>query len=299
MSANQLSHRGIPVTTTTDELESFLHVLLYYAVRYIRSNLPKLEVGNWIEDFFDSFTFKNGQYSCGHMKSTIMKHTGLLTIDKHSPPTLLKFGSPMDYLLGCLTVRFLAFYRVQAYEAAQSGAAPPISSNILTLPTVPAPFARQYSKKNFRALEPRGIDMQPTEEEYRRAEEMKDHETMLEELSRSLQQPWPQDDKVGDRVPVDWVPARLIGPVAKTHLTSDSTPAKKQKTDQTPDFIPDNLHSAPPSLDQAPQKTTATDSKPAGRYSAAATGKGRRGVNSVERTPNLGLDGRGEVYFVS
>ncbi|EJF59451.1 hypothetical protein DICSQDRAFT_24536, partial [Dichomitus squalens LYAD-421 SS1] len=36
-----------------DELESFFYVILYYAVRYLRSNIGDGVIGTWIHTFFD------------------------------------------------------------------------------------------------------------------------------------------------------------------------------------------------------------------------------------------------------
>ncbi|TBU26657.1 hypothetical protein BD311DRAFT_601956, partial [Dichomitus squalens] len=36
-----------------DELESFFYVILYYAVRYLRSNIDDGIIGEWIYTFFD------------------------------------------------------------------------------------------------------------------------------------------------------------------------------------------------------------------------------------------------------
>ncbi|EJF59486.1 hypothetical protein DICSQDRAFT_21808, partial [Dichomitus squalens LYAD-421 SS1] len=56
-----------------DELESFLYVIIYYAVRYLRSNLEGHAVGNWIDTFFDTYGVTRDAYTCGDKKIATIK----------------------------------------------------------------------------------------------------------------------------------------------------------------------------------------------------------------------------------
>ena len=129
------------VVAIPDELESFFYVLLYYAIRYLRSNC--LDVGNWIEDFFDSYTLQAGEYKCGSTKSTTMRsfEKGMLALDSTANlPVQLRFNSPMDDLLSTLLERFQAHYRVEAHEAMKRNAKKLQSSvNQLPLPSPQSP----------------------------------------------------------------------------------------------------------------------------------------------------------------
>ncbi|EIW52973.1 uncharacterized protein TRAVEDRAFT_135109, partial [Trametes versicolor FP-101664 SS1] len=69
--------KNTKVVETSDELESFFHVLLYYAIRYTRSNCK--DVGAFIEAFFDSYTVDDGKYECGTKKLNTMKGIMKLT----------------------------------------------------------------------------------------------------------------------------------------------------------------------------------------------------------------------------
>ncbi|KAI0660085.1 hypothetical protein C8Q70DRAFT_1105556 [Cubamyces menziesii] len=93
-----------------DDLESFIHVVLYHAVRYLRSNCE--DVGEFIENYFDAYTLQNGVYTCGVNKLLTMKLNGYLQIkDK----VRLEFGSPMDAIFSQLLPLFKAYYAVQSY----------------------------------------------------------------------------------------------------------------------------------------------------------------------------------------
>ncbi|KAH9884211.1 hypothetical protein C8Q73DRAFT_627066, partial [Cubamyces lactineus] len=93
-----------------DDLESFVHVVLYHAVRYLRSNCEN--IGEFIESYFDAYTLQNGVYTCGVNKLLTMKLNGYLQIkDK----VRLEFGSPMDSIFGQLLPIFKAYYAVQSY----------------------------------------------------------------------------------------------------------------------------------------------------------------------------------------
>ena len=91
------------VVEIADDLEAHFYVLLYHAVRYLRSNCTN--VPNWIEDFFDVFTIDDGQYKCGHKKDNAITK-GELVIKSGTP---LEFNSPMDALLCQLVQAFRAF----------------------------------------------------------------------------------------------------------------------------------------------------------------------------------------------
>ncbi len=65
MSANSLSNPW-RVISVEDEMESFFHLLLFYAIRYLPHNCK--DVGMFMEEYFDGFTKENGQYFCGLAK---------------------------------------------------------------------------------------------------------------------------------------------------------------------------------------------------------------------------------------
>ncbi|TBU56062.1 hypothetical protein BD310DRAFT_824556 [Dichomitus squalens] len=71
MSAHALNdpHRRIVIQ---DELESFFHVLLYYAIRFLPHNLQDSCVGKFLADYFDDYSTYEGYYICGRAKHDAM-----------------------------------------------------------------------------------------------------------------------------------------------------------------------------------------------------------------------------------
>ncbi|KAI0710954.1 hypothetical protein C8Q76DRAFT_624510, partial [Earliella scabrosa] len=55
-----------------DELESFLHVIIYHSVRFLESNLDSRDVRLFLRDYFDSFSPSSAGYRCGTVKATAM-----------------------------------------------------------------------------------------------------------------------------------------------------------------------------------------------------------------------------------
>ncbi|KAI0631772.1 hypothetical protein C8Q77DRAFT_1128759 [Trametes polyzona] len=116
MSVAVLTDHGKPVETT-DELESFFHVLLYYAIRYLPSNCSN--VGRFIENFFDSYHCSDaGQYSCGSRKRDVMTGQTKLTTDEvrlntdEVIPVILKFdSSALNDIIDTVLTWFNAHYR--------------------------------------------------------------------------------------------------------------------------------------------------------------------------------------------
>ncbi|KAI9059025.1 hypothetical protein FKP32DRAFT_1680157 [Trametes sanguinea] len=59
-------------TTVEDEIEAFFHVLLWYAVRFVRHTLPQPSVEPFVREFFDTFK----RYSSGEISpSDLKEHT--------------------------------------------------------------------------------------------------------------------------------------------------------------------------------------------------------------------------------
>ena len=97
MSAHALNdpHRRIVIQ---DELESFFHVLLYYAVRFLPHNLADQKVGRFLYEYFDGFSPDDEGYRCGQVKLNAMVNgvIGIRTYHGEKDPTrtYLKFLWP-------------------------------------------------------------------------------------------------------------------------------------------------------------------------------------------------------------
>ena len=81
-----------------DELESFFHVLLYYAVRFLPHNLADQKVGRFLHEYFDGFSPDDEGYRCGEVKHNAMVKgfIDLRTYNGYEDPTRtsLKFLWP-------------------------------------------------------------------------------------------------------------------------------------------------------------------------------------------------------------
>ncbi|PIL33430.1 hypothetical protein GSI_04052 [Ganoderma sinense ZZ0214-1] len=82
-----------------DELESFFHVLLHYAIRYLPHNLKASEVGRFLHDYFDAAGVNSdGIFCCGKTKKAAMRY-GVIDVseyngDRDSQNTTLRFFWP-------------------------------------------------------------------------------------------------------------------------------------------------------------------------------------------------------------
>lgn len=70
MSAHALIDPHRPLTVQ-DELESFFHVLLYYAIRFLPHNIRPIDVAHFLVSYFDS-GYKYDEFICGTKKFTAM-----------------------------------------------------------------------------------------------------------------------------------------------------------------------------------------------------------------------------------
>ncbi|KAH9895622.1 hypothetical protein C8Q73DRAFT_444295 [Cubamyces lactineus] len=121
MSATLLNHHE-KAAEICDDLEAFFHVLLYYAVRYLKSNLTQKEVGDFIDEYFDQFLYYK-QWRCGYRKQEVLKY-GLLQTGEAAD---IEFGSPLDDLFATLLPWFQGNYFVQEYKAFLEQASSPTS----------------------------------------------------------------------------------------------------------------------------------------------------------------------------
>ncbi|KAI0645294.1 hypothetical protein C8Q79DRAFT_1120001 [Trametes meyenii] len=100
-----------------DELESFFHVALYAALRFLPHNCLDADVGRLLHDYFDAYQMTQKGYTCGQMKLASMQ-CGQISFIKGDQLTEIRFfaspGSPEEHplnaLLGELLTWFKAYY---------------------------------------------------------------------------------------------------------------------------------------------------------------------------------------------
>ncbi|KAI8976342.1 hypothetical protein BD414DRAFT_539335 [Trametes punicea] len=204
-----------------DELESFMHVLLYYSVRYLHSNCQ--DVAEYIESFFESYTLHDDIYTCGLKKLTSVKTCGRLELKDDSP---LKFHSPLDTVFKRLLPWFKAHYKVQAYQTKESEIPSPSRGNETSIQSFLAPLSSTPDELDVvDDLDPSVVSdsddeevpegpPRPTPKEEKRAACVASHKSMVGVLSQAIHSTrWPAGDKVGDRVPHDYQPKYPVGQV--------------------------------------------------------------------------------------
>ncbi|OJT13253.1 hypothetical protein TRAPUB_10188 [Trametes pubescens] len=107
MSVSYVRNPSLPVGVA-DELESFLHVLVYYGVRYLRHTLEGA-VTMFIIDYFDTFQVLNGDKTrCSSSKINAVTH-GVICVDE----SVLKFKTEkgsLDHPLNELLQRWLSLF---------------------------------------------------------------------------------------------------------------------------------------------------------------------------------------------
>ena len=76
MSVYASNYPGHP-PSIADELESFLHVMIYLAVRFLRAR--SLNVWDFVDSYFEDFRLSDGRMTCGYLKQNIIQ-TGSLEL---------------------------------------------------------------------------------------------------------------------------------------------------------------------------------------------------------------------------
>ncbi|TBU40237.1 hypothetical protein BD309DRAFT_900258 [Dichomitus squalens] len=205
MSVNLLL-RPSEYSSVPDELESFFHVLLYHAVRHLRSSCD--DPWSWIDQYFNNYSGPNRMYTCGK-KSIAIEVTGEL--ETLHPEMPLLFDSPLDIIFTEMLTRFKARYKVLNYDFSKA-ALPPVSPAISEPPeSLPSPYPIYMRPPRVLDEEDARIqaeiaaelanwtppDNTPSAEERRLASELADHVFVLGLFERVLRDAdWPEDDRL-------------------------------------------------------------------------------------------------------
>ena len=231
MSVNLLENTTQPVNIY-DELESFLHVLVYYSVRYLRSNCPSPD--SWIDNYFVVCGSHN--VYTGGFKSLAVKNDGFL--NTHVPEGPLLFDSPMDRLLATLLKSFRAHYEIRHFEIHQAlspSPSPSSSGKGSPVDARAALAARNFIPKMRPEDDPElaayiaelksavRADNAPTEEDRRLASRVADHSFILEYIAKLLRRKdWPDDDRL---------PEHSASPAPVSEIQSESESDRESRSD--------------------------------------------------------------------
>ncbi|OSD00215.1 hypothetical protein PYCCODRAFT_1460318 [Trametes coccinea BRFM310] len=230
-----LSARALAIPTKTigvkDEMESFFHVLLYYAIRYLPTNCP--DITPYMYDYFDGYTVRRSQYTVGWAKRHAMDTGRLVPDDSYNlrfltslpgeagtpPPSLHPINEFIDELLAMLKAQ----YALYGLESANSG---PIRAASPTTTKAPTTGTSQglYSEKGKAWIssvlanaedsdDESGPSSQKKEELKRIAAPLTKHSKMVRRflvpfMLRQEGKPWPSEDKIADQMRADYDPTK-------------------------------------------------------------------------------------------
>ncbi|PIL32454.1 hypothetical protein GSI_05156 [Ganoderma sinense ZZ0214-1] len=211
-----LLSRGSPRVELPDELESFFHVLLYYALRYVRSaNASGLTIANFLESYFDVYGLdRDGRYICGVEKCLTIEMGRIQVVCG----TILRFDNPLDRLFANLLSWFRARYIVLAHEQQNSELVdqqPSASTGSDVDPRPPSDAVLdEYGPRedNLKAWlappEPFSAvgEIEVSEAERKLAQRLDTHDQMLLLLLSSLRERWPPQ-RAADQIPATWTPS--------------------------------------------------------------------------------------------
>lgn len=226
------------VVETSDELESFFHVVLYYGVRYLVSNCA--DVGSFIKRFFDSYIVEDNVYLCGKTKRTSM-FFGELKLDNSTTKDLV-FNSPLDVFFSHLLQLFKAHYTVANYDKAQlePEQAPPTPRPIVPLPQIRSSIFKWLddSDDDEASGQDEGLsgrdDTSITPAQRTLASKVQQHQCMLKALKTAMKAVWPP----GDRVMGDNVELQKLKPLPAVTSIQPTGSNKRRRTGKPPVSAP-------------------------------------------------------------
>ncbi|EIW53020.1 uncharacterized protein TRAVEDRAFT_134722 [Trametes versicolor FP-101664 SS1] len=238
------------VVETSDELESFFHVVLYYSVRYLVSNCA--DVSCFIKNFFDSYNLNNHEYLCGKTKRVTMT-TGQLLLDDSTDEDLA-FSSPLDGFFSKLLKLFKAHYIVTKYDKSKPKKPLPKPRLFIPMPQPKASIAQWLNDDSDDDAETSeedegiagGDDPSIAPAQRALAAKVQRHQCMLKALKAATTAVWPK----GDRVIGDNVELQKLKPVPAVASSQDQPtvtgPNKRRRTGKTPVSAPIlSINSAP------------------------------------------------------
>ncbi|EJF59442.1 hypothetical protein DICSQDRAFT_172040 [Dichomitus squalens LYAD-421 SS1] len=257
---------GIP-----DELESFLHVIIFLAIRFIRSNCTLSVVHSFINDYFDGVTNQGrNRYTCSETKISTIKQARL----RHGNVKIAFMGGaerlgkddqplegdghphhPLRDLLADLLKLFQARYAVEEWEARsaqvarakQTATASPLPSLLPTVASRDGDYQRPPSEIQALNIKRSGArkakkanvlsePTKPSEETFEEAEKLDSHDAVLEVFEDYVNSPeivWPLDDKVEDELQGHQHPD-LSANAEWARSTMQSTMLPTRKVDEQP-----------------------------------------------------------------
>ncbi|KAI9062369.1 hypothetical protein FKP32DRAFT_1652880 [Trametes sanguinea] len=238
-----------------DEMESFFHVLLYYACRYLPTNCP--DITPFIYDYFDGYAKNGEEYSASMTKHHAMKNGELCVNSAYelvfltsrpvqgapTPPR-----HPISHLFSKLLEILKAQYTLYRLDSKSS-----YDSTTSAGPSTSKPAQRSARIKDWKAkyLKSKPETPSPLSPESDRelqeeaAAPLKDHALMLEQYMRAWDSsekdhPWPVADKIPDQMRTNYDPDKEA---------KDAKPSKSGKDSQVAASNHGSMQPPPPPSD--------------------------------------------------
>ncbi|KAI9069641.1 hypothetical protein FKP32DRAFT_1616900 [Trametes sanguinea] len=248
MSVAHISDHTHQPLSVADELESFFHVLLHYAVRLLRHNVYDVRV--FVSQYFDGSALDaNGHRHCSLLKFVAMRH-GRIDLPGGYVLKFMHDEGPSDRpvtdhvdlnsLFASLLRRFQARYTIREWNKKAKrmlsartlvprALAP--SSTSRNAGTITLPLSPRSSQRASLEMEPLAeLDGKPSPSlrEQKIAKSLKDHIGVLNDFWDVIKYAdyWPKNDVVEDRLPDTYDPMDLIHA-----LNRMCTPTLMQTTD--------------------------------------------------------------------
>ncbi len=184
-----------------DELESFFHVLVYYALRYVKSaNCSGFSVANFLDRYFDLYGYEDSLYTCGDTKRSTIE-LGMLRIGSK---THIHFDNPLDDLFAQLLSWFQARYIVLAKKRRSAPLARNAAASSSSGLKPPAGVSRALAGRPAIQLPPNAV-RPPSEEQITLAQSVESHDSIVVALGTAIYAQWPKQ-KAEDQIPSGWKP---------------------------------------------------------------------------------------------
>ncbi|OBZ73639.1 hypothetical protein A0H81_06292 [Grifola frondosa] len=203
-----------------DELESFFYVLVYYGVRYLEHNSE--DVASFMLAFFDSYSFSNGEYSCGSTKRSAIHHGELKWPDGRD---VLFTGEgshphPLNDLIATMLPWFQGRYRLMELQQKRrkpSSSGTHVEAQGESENNEYADFVMDEDLQDANAVNStRQKDMTNADSDEvtfaTAASNLYGHRAMRQLLRQAVKTAiWPSKDKVGDQLPKEYTSKRARG----------------------------------------------------------------------------------------
>ncbi|KAI0365598.1 hypothetical protein BV20DRAFT_954056 [Pilatotrama ljubarskyi] len=263
MSAQALDNPGKSIVVE-DELESFFHVLLYFAIRFLPHNCPK--VSDFMHSYFDDYVTFNGGHSCGKHKMVCMMN-GIIDLvrdeGKDKVRETLKFSlpsrpgqeatkpaassHPLNDIFALVLEWLQAYYEVTQGPEDRARHAPQDAAQLGALDDTPLDSDLDFPDRRGAHVKLRTATKETKErrrmEQQELAESLHTHNAFLDLLEESLKnkERWPEDDKVEDQLskrgydPKDdvyHVNGQKGGSIQQNAISTGSTKRKSEHLDE-------------------------------------------------------------------